>query len=286
MLDDFFTEYLNKVFSPDYAAMINSCRQTLIDQGYTSCEADLYKAMPETADVDVLSSKMLFEQCLRDGFNEFFLQIGIRSKIVKLSDMEQLLRAVANLEGSLCHEDILSVIGNEYYSLDETLEHLFALVVIDPQFSQVMFEFELSDSSNFINRLYDIHKAAYTSSKAEEPAKRLKDDYIARVKEFTDKYPDSLLSKRILNKQILPGKKFDHYIQENEAELLAHYPTGHDKPPIDFMGLAIYANIQRFELSGHVKTAITKFYGDLRYTTKTNFLVDKVIEELEYGKLQ
>lgn len=281
MFDDFFTEYLERVFSSDYVGMINSARESLINYEYSLVEANLYKTMPEDSDIDVFSSKMLLEQCLRDGFNQVFSVIGIRSNIRDIVRMDQLLRAFKNLEESSDHESILNIITNDYNSQSDTLEQLLLLVVLDDTFMDVVFEFELTDVGDFLVRLYELHRNAFTSTSGVATDERPDRVYLDRIARFVDKYPQTLAATKFASKNILFNATFEHYIAENNDELQKLYPNYPDRTPIEFLGLAIFANIQRHDLSGHVKTAITKFYNDLKFTTQTNILVDKLIEEIE-----
>lgn len=282
MFDDFFTEYLKSVFSSEYADMIHSCREALVNIGYSLCEANLYKTMPEDSDIDVSTSKMLLEQCLRDGFNEVFTALGIRSSIHKLMDCDKLLRAIKNLEETSLHEEVIDVIANDEYSQSEILEKLLELVSTDANIADLIFEFTLVDNGIFFTRLYDMHMMAYTSTSGEATDVRPDREYLDRIKHFTNKYPDCLLANSIVEKNILFGETYQHYISENEEFLKTLYPNHPDRVPKEFASLAIVGNVQRHDLRGHIKTAITKFYGDLRFTTKTNYLVDKFLEELEY----
>ncbi len=281
MLDEFFTEYLEMVFSAEYVNMINSARESLLNYEYSLCEANLYKTMPEDSDVDVFTSKMLMEQCLRDGFKQVFAVLGIRSTIRDIARMDQLLRAFKNLEESSDHEAILNVITNDFYSEAELVEQLLSLVVLDANFMDIVYEFELSDSTGFVNRLYELHRRSFTSTSGEATEERPDRVYLDRIQRFIEKYPQTLAATKFASKNILFNATYEHYIAENNDELRQLYPNYPDRTPIEFLGLAIFANIQRHDLSGHVKTAITKFYNDLKFTTQTNILVDKLIEEIE-----
>lgn len=281
MLDELFSEYLSRVFSSDYVGMINSARESLLNYEYSLCEANLYKTMPEDSDIDTFTSKVLLEQCLRDGFNQVFSVLGIRSKIHDIARMDQLLRAFKNLEESSDHESILNIIADDFYSEAELVEQLLSLVVLDTSFMDVVYEFELSDSTSFINRLYELHRQSFTSTSGEATEERPDRPYLERIQRFVDKYPQTIVAKKLASKDILFGETYQHYIAENGEELRNLYPNYPDRTPIEFLGLAFFANIQRHDLSGHVKTAITKFYNDLKFTTQTNIMVDKLIEEIE-----
>lgn len=282
MFDVLFTEYLNKVFPTDYTEMIHSCRESLTNMGYSLCEANLYKTMPEDSNIDVSTSKALLEKCLRDGYDEVFTAIGIRSSIFRLIDCDKLLRAIKNLEETTLHEEVIDIIASDEYSQAEILEKLLELVSTDPNIADLIFEIELIDNSILFTRLYDMHMSAYRSTSGEATDERPNREYLERIKKFSLKYPDSILTTKLNGKNILFGETYQHYIAENEEELKMLYPNHPDRVPKEFAGLAIVANVQRHDMSGHIKTAITKFYNDLRFTTKTNYLVDKFLEELEY----
>lgn len=282
MFDDLFTEYLKKVFPSDYVDMIHSAREALVNFDYSLCEANLYKTMPDVSDIDVSTSKMLFEQCLRDGFNEVFMLIGIRSKIHKLIDCDTLLRAIKNLEVTTLHEEVIDLIASDEYAQAEVLEKLLELVSTDPNIADLIFDFELTENNMLFNRLYDYHLAGFRSTNGEATDVRPDRKYLDGIKNFTNKFPDTLVARKLLAKDILFGETYQHYIAENTEELQQLYPNHPDRVPCEFAGLAMFANVQRHELSSHIKIAIAKFYGDLKFTTKTNYLVDKFLEELEY----
>lgn len=283
MFDELFTEYLFRVFPEEYAAMIMSAREALMVYEYALCEANLYKTMPEDSDIDLATSKILIQQCLKDGFNQVFAVIGIRSRL-DLSDihaMDQLLRSLKNLEESSDHEAIVNIVINDQYSQAEIIEELFKLVVLDDNFINILLEFDLTDTNDFINRLYDLHSRALLNRVGEATEERPDRTYLDRIRSFVDKYPQTIVARKFEAKQILFGQNYQHYIAENMAELQQLYPNYPDRTPIEFLGLAFFANIQRHDLSGHVKTAIAKFYNDLKFTTQTNMMVDKLIEEIE-----
>lgn len=281
MLDEFFSEYLDRVFSPDYVGMINSAREALLMYEFSLVEANLYKTMPEEMNLDAHTTKTMFEQCIRDGYAQVFRVLGIRSKVREISRMDQLLRAFKLLEDSSSSEDIIDIIVHDFYSQDEALENLLRLVVLDETFFDIVMEIELADVNHFFNRLYDLHTQKMMSQSGEATEERPDRVYLDRIQRFTEKYPQSLVGLKLASKDILFGETYEHYIAENGGDLQKLYPTRPDAVPLEFAGLAIFANIPRHELSGHIKTAITKFYNDLKFTTQTNILVDKLIAELE-----
>lgn len=93
-------------------------------------------------------------------------------------------------------------------------------------------------------------------------------------------YPTTMVAKKIREKDILFGESFKHYITENYGMLMLYYPDRPEVVPSEFLGLALLGNLKRHELSGHLKTAISNFYNDLKYAAKANYNVDKLIQEL------
>lgn len=286
MFDELFSEYLSSVFSAEYVDMINACRETLLSFEFSLCEANLYKAIPEHSEFTVHESKIDFERCLRDGFYELLLVLGIRTDIRKLDKLDKLVRTVKNLETSLQNEAILDIIMNDEYSQSETLEKLFELVSIDANIGNLIFEIEMINTNMFFKRLYEIHLQAFTSHSGEATEDRPDRNYYDRIQAFVVKYPETLVARKLVAKAILFGETYKHYIAENTEELQLLYPNHPDRCPIEFAGLAIFANTPRHEMSGAIKTAISKFYSDLKFTTKTNYLVDKFLEEIEYEHQQ
>ena len=141
MFDDLFTDYLKQVFPPEYVDMILCAREALVNFDYSLCEANLYKTMPDVSDIDVSTSKTLLEQCLRDGFKEVFMLIGIRSNIHKIQDSDKLLRAIKNLEETTMHEEVIDIIASDEYAQAEVLEKLLELVSTDPNIADLIFDF-------------------------------------------------------------------------------------------------------------------------------------------------
>lgn len=286
MFDELFSEYLKSVFPAEYVDMINSCREALLSFEFSLCEANLYKAIPEHSEFTTHESKIDFERCLRDGFYELLLMLGIRTDIRKLSKLDQLVRIIKNLETSTQSEAILDILMNDEYSQSETIEKLFELVTVDNSVGNLIFEIEPINTNMFFKRLYELHLQAFTNLSGEATDERPNREYLDRIQGFVTKYPESIVARKLLNKDILFGETYKHYIAENDEELKALYPNHPDRCPMEFTGLALFANIPRHELSGVVKTAITKFYSDLKFTTKTNYLVDKFLEGLEYEHQQ
>ena len=282
MFDDLFTDYLKQVFPPEYVDMILCAREALVNFDYSLCEANLYKTMPDVSDIDVSTSKTLLEQCLRDGFKEVFMLIGIRSNIHKIQDSDKLLRAIKNLEETTMHEEVIDIIASDEYAQAEVLEKLLELVSTDPNIADLIFDFELTENNMLFTRLYDFHLAGFRSEAGEATDERPDRNYLDAIKNFTLKYPETIVARKLQAKDILFGETYQHYIAENTEELRALYPNHPDRVPCEFAGLAFFANVQRHELSGHIKSAISNFYGDLKFTTKTNYLVDKFLEEIEY----
>lgn len=282
MFDILFSEYLASVFSADYVDIINSCREALINYDYSLCEANLYRCMPDETEITVHESKIELERCLRDGFNQVLLTLGIRTDIHELYKLDKLLRALKNLEDSSQHNTILDILLNDEYSQSETLEKLLELVSIDPSIANMIFNIELVNNASFFTRLNDHHLYAFRSQSGEATDERPNREYFDRIQKFLAKYPDSLVGRKSASKDILFGETIQHYIAENTEELMMLYPNHPDRCPADFAGLAVFANTPRHEMSGLIKTAISKFYSDLKFTTKTNYLVDKFIEDLEY----
>ena len=282
MLDEQFSGYLDAVFPTEYAEMINSAREAILLYEFSLVEANLYKAMPEDSDITVFESKQVLERCIRDGFKEILLAIGVRTTIVHIPDLDLLLRAFKNLEETSQHEQVVEIISSDELCQFEILEKLIELVTVNPNVGDLLFEIELIETNAFFNRLYDLHLAAYRSQSGEATEERPNKSYYERIKKFTMTYPDALVSRKLTSKDILFGETFEHYIKENEEELKLLYPNHPDRCPKEFAGLAVFANLPRHMLSTEIKKAISRFYNDLRFTTKTNYLVDKFIEELEY----
>lgn len=286
MFDEFFSEYLKSVFPAEYVDMINSCRETILKYEFSLCEANLYKSIPEHSEFTTSEAKIDFERCLRDGFYEILLILGIRTDIFKLNKLDLLLRTIHNLETSLQHEAILDIIMNDEYSQSETLEKLFELVSVNSSIGNLIFEIELINTNMFLKRLYELHMQAFVSQSGEATEDRPDRNYFDRIQRFIIKFPESLAARKQTSKDILYGETYKHYIAENTAELQLLYPNHPDRCPMEFAGLAVFANVPRHEMAGAIKTAITKFYSDLKFTTKTNYLVDKFLEELEYEHQQ
>lgn len=286
MFDELFSEYLKSVFPAEYVDMINSCRDALLSFEFSLVEATLYKAIPEHSEFTTHESKIDFERTLRDGFYELLLMLGIRTDIRKLNKLDQLVRILKNLEESSQSEAILDVIMNDEYSQSETIEKLFELVSITPDVGNMVFEIELINTNMFLKRLYELHVYRFTNSSGEATDERPNREYLDRIQSFVTKYPQSLVARKLAEKDILFGETYKHYLAENTEELQTLYPNYPDRCPVEFAGLAIFANTPRHEMSGAIKTAISKFYSDLKFTTKTNYLVDKFLEELEYEHQQ
>lgn len=282
MLDDFFTDFLNINFPPEYVDLINNCRDSLYNYGFSLVEANLYKTIPDNMGIDLFTSKALFTQCIIDGYTEVFIQLGIRTGLRDLQELDKILRAVKNLEESHDHEVILETINNDERTQSEILEDLlmFALPAMD--LTEVLFNIELINGNAFINKFYEHHLDLYRSKTGEATSDRPDRVYLDRVKDFILKYPETLVARKYNSKDILFGETFRHYIDENAEDLMLFYPTAADKVVSEFVGLAIIANIQPHDLTGHVKTAISKFYNDLKFTTQTSYLVDKFMEGMSY----
>ena len=282
MFDELFSEYLKSVFPAEYVDMINSAREALLILEFSLVEANLYKSIPEHSEFTIHESKIDFERTIRDGFYELLLMLGVKTEIRKIDKLDQLVRILRNQETSLQSETILDILMNDEYSQSETIEKLFELVSTDNAVGNMIFEIELINTNMFFKRLYDIHLQAFTSQSGEATDERPNREYFDRIQNFVAKYPDSLVARKLNTKDILFGETLQHYIAENTEELQLQYPNHPDRCPVEFAGLALFANIPRHELSGTIKAAITKFYSDLKFTTKTNYLVDKFLEELEY----
>lgn len=282
MLDDFFTEFLTINFPPEYVDLINNCRDSLYNYGFSLVEANLYKTMPDNMDVDLFTSKTLFTQCIIDGYKEVFIQLGIRTELRDLQELDKILRAVKGLEESHDHELILEIINNDERSQSDVLEDLLQHALPTINLTEVVFNIELINPDEFIERVYQHHLDLYRSKTGEATSDRPNREYLDRVKEFIIKYPDTIVARKYQSKDILFGETYAHYLGENTDELLLLYPTSLDKVPSEFIGLAIIANIQPHDLTGHVKTAIAKFYNDLKFTTQTSYLVDKFMEGMSY----
>lgn len=282
MFDTLFTEYLDAVFPSDYVGHINSCREALVNYNYSGCEANLYKAMPDIAELDTFKAKTMFEQCLLDGFKEVFMLIGFRTNTRKLADLDKLLRAFKNLEDSEAHEDILAVLHSDEYGKLETLEKLLELFSLDQNIADMIFEIEFIKDSYFFTLLHDIHLQASTSVSGEATDERMNDAYKKSVLRFMTKYPEAIVSRGYVDKNILFGEEFSHYIDENADALRLLYPNHPELAPIEFAGMAAFGNVPDHLLAGAIKTAISKFYGDLRFSTKTAYLTDKFMEGMMY----
>ena len=282
MFDELFSEYLKSVFPAEYVDMINSCREALLSFEFSLVEANLYKSVPEHSEFTTHEAKIDFERTIRDGCYELLLMLGIRTDIRRIDKLDQLLRILRNLEDSLQNESILDILMNDEYSQSETIEKLFELVSTDNTVGNMIFEIELINTNMFFKRLYDIHLQAFTSQSGEATDERPNREYFDRIQSFVAKYPQSLVARKLTNKDILFGETLQHYIAENTPELQLQYPNHPDRCPMEFAGLAIFANTPRHEMAGTIKTAITKFYSDLKFTAKTNYLVDKFVEEIEY----
>ena len=282
MLDAFFTEFLDTNFPPEYVDLINSCRDSLYNYGYSLVEANLYKTMPDDSELDLLTSKMLFTQCIIDGYHELFTMFGIRTDLRDLQELDKILRAVKNLEQSLDSEKIIDLINNDELSQSETLEELLMLSLPGVDLNEVMFNIELVKGNDFFNKIYTHHLDRYTNIQGEASDERPNREYLNRIRDYISKHPQTIVAQKYASKDILFGETYKHYIAENTAELELLYPTSIDKVASEFVGLAIFANIQPHELVGHVKTAISKFYNDLKFTTQTSYLVDKFMEEMTY----
>lgn len=282
MLDTSFTEFLNTNFPMEYVNLVNSCRDSLYNYGFSLVEANLYKTTPDTTEFDLLTSKLLFTQCIIDGYHSLFMMFGIRTSLRDLQELDKILRAIKNLEESSDSETILEIINDDEYSQSETLEKLLDMGSAGMNMDEVLFSIELIKGNDFFNRLQVHHQHLFINQMGEASDERPDRVYLDKVRDYASKFPETILARKLMSKDILFGETYQHYIAENKPELDLLYPTSIDKVASEFVGLAIIANVQRHDLSGHVKTAITKFYGDLRFTTKTNYLVDKFIEGLEY----
>lgn len=163
MYDVEFSSYLERVFPPEFVTQIQSAREALILYNYSLVEANLFKTMVGYEISDTLSSKMLMLQCLRDGFKDVFNTIGVRYNGSDVKQMDYLLRALYLLENSTQHKEILGIIDSETDTLIDVVENLLSLVTVDDSNMDVLFEFELMESNNFLNRLKDIHEYFLTN---------------------------------------------------------------------------------------------------------------------------
>lgn len=281
MYDVEFSSYLERVFPPEFVSQIQSAREALIHYNYSLVEANLFKTMVGYEISDTLSSKMLMLQCLRDGFKDVFNTIGVRYNGSDVKQMDYLLRALYLLENSTQHKEILGIIDSETDTLIDVVENLLSLVTVDDSNMDVLFEFELMESNNFLNRLKDIHEYFLTNEEyAGDIPEPLSEEYKSRINTYLMMYPTTMVAKKIREKDILFGESFKHYITDNYGMLMLYYPDRPEVVPSEFLGLALLGNLKRHELSGHLKTAISNFYNDLKYAAKANYNVDKLIQEL------
>lgn len=282
MFDDLFTEFLMKVYPHEYVDMINSAREALLRYDYSLVEANLYKTSPEDSDIDIHTSKMLMEQCIKDGFNQVFSAIGVRATLNNISEMDCVLRAFRNLEESTDHKSILDVINREAISNEERIIELLMMFTLDSNIHNCVFGISLMDPDITISRLYDYHMEGFIDTYGTASDERVDPEKMQQLMNFVDQNPQTILAKRFQERNLLMDRDFAFYIEDNRDELLKLYPTFPKRTPIEFLGFAILAGVPFFEISGTVKTAISKFYGDLRFTTQTNVLVDKLMQDVQY----
>ena len=286
MLDEYFSSYLHTCYPPEYVDMINSCREALLLYEYSYMESQLYKTIPQESDITIFDSKLLFEQALRDGFNEIFRALGLRSYLTALKDMDMLLRTIKNLETSDDHEYILQIIHNDELSISELFEELIVKFNFDGNFGDIIFFIELAPDSVFFERLEKLHveKLNSTDDANDETPEPLNPQYIKRIREFNELYPESLAVKKYLDNKIKLYDSLENYFVALKDDLTSYYPTDPSSAAYAIISIMNYANVEIHKVIGSAKDTAMNFYNDLRFTRQVNIKIDAIIEKELYER--
>lgn len=282
MLDQEFTQYLTKVFPQEYVDFINLCRENLYNLGFSLVESKLYLAIPEYQDIDILTSKMSFEQYLIDGFTLVLDNYGIRYNERDLLAYNTILTCLVNLENSSHSKEIMEILDNDEFSLTETIEQLFFLVSTENDIATYILNLEVDDGLMFLYRIREIHQEKATATELDEiPEDEIPEKYKLRLRKFMQEFPDSIIT-RYYNDDMLPlGKTWNDYYRLLEEDIRLLYPSQPQLVIIEFYGMCICANTPFYEIGQLIKKTVYDTYKDLSFTSKVNIGVDKFLQGRE-----